>query len=113
MDGGAWRAAVHGVAKSWTRLKQLSIQVTGPSDAQYPSSDAQTDGSGADTSWRAEPATCQQLWRLLVDKDEAGVLRGICELLQRERGPPGSACTVLGRREHRAALSLWYCFLAK
>ena len=21
MDGGAWRAAVHGVAKSWTRLK--------------------------------------------------------------------------------------------
>ena len=24
MDGGAWWAAVHGVAKSWTRLKQLS-----------------------------------------------------------------------------------------
>ena len=21
MDGGAWRATVHGVAKSWTRLK--------------------------------------------------------------------------------------------
>ena len=24
MDRGAWRAAVHGVAKSWTRLKRLS-----------------------------------------------------------------------------------------
>ena len=23
-DGGAWWAAVHGVAKSWTRLKRLS-----------------------------------------------------------------------------------------
>ena len=25
MDGGAWRATVHGVAKSRTRLKQLSM----------------------------------------------------------------------------------------
>ena len=25
VDGGAWRAAVHGVAQSWTRLKQLSM----------------------------------------------------------------------------------------
>ena len=24
MDRGAWKAAVHGVAKSWTRLKRLS-----------------------------------------------------------------------------------------
>ena len=24
MDRGAWRATVHGVAKSWTRLEQLS-----------------------------------------------------------------------------------------
>ena len=24
MDGGAWWATVHGVAKSWTRLNQLS-----------------------------------------------------------------------------------------
>ena len=24
MDGGAWRAAVYGVAQSWTRLKRLS-----------------------------------------------------------------------------------------
>ena len=24
MDRGAWRATVHGVTKSWTRLKQLS-----------------------------------------------------------------------------------------
>ena len=24
MDGGAWQAAVHGVARSWTRLKRLS-----------------------------------------------------------------------------------------
>ena len=24
MDGGAWRAAVYGVAQSWTRLMQLS-----------------------------------------------------------------------------------------
>ena len=28
MDRGAWRATVHGVAKSWTRLKQLSIART-------------------------------------------------------------------------------------
>ena len=26
VDGGAWWAAVHGVAQSWTRLKQLSMQ---------------------------------------------------------------------------------------
>ena len=25
MDRGAWWAAVHGVAQSWTRLKQLSM----------------------------------------------------------------------------------------
>ena len=25
MDRGAWWATVHGVAKSWTRLKQLSM----------------------------------------------------------------------------------------
>ena len=25
MDRGAWRASVHGVAKSWTRLKQLRM----------------------------------------------------------------------------------------
>ena len=24
MDGGAWQAVIHGVTKSWTRLKQLS-----------------------------------------------------------------------------------------
>ena len=28
MDRGAWRATVHGVAKSWTRLKQLSMHDT-------------------------------------------------------------------------------------
>ena len=28
MDRGAWQATVHGVAKSWTRLKQLSAQAT-------------------------------------------------------------------------------------
>ena len=26
MDRGAWRATAHGIAKSWTRLKQLNIQ---------------------------------------------------------------------------------------
>ena len=26
MDRGAWQTTVHGVAKSWTRLKQLSTQ---------------------------------------------------------------------------------------
>ena len=26
MDRGAWWAAVHGAAQSWTRLKQLSIR---------------------------------------------------------------------------------------
>ena len=25
MDGGVWRATVHGVTKSWTRLKELSM----------------------------------------------------------------------------------------
>ena len=28
MDRGAWRAMVHGVAKSRTRLKQLNVQVS-------------------------------------------------------------------------------------
>ena len=27
MDRGAWRATVNGVAKSWTRLKQLSMYI--------------------------------------------------------------------------------------
>ena len=27
MDGGAWWAAVHGVAQGWTRLKRLSSSV--------------------------------------------------------------------------------------
>ena len=27
MDRGAWQAAVHGVAKSWTRVKRLSMQI--------------------------------------------------------------------------------------
>ena len=27
MDRGAWRATVHGVTKSWTQLKQLSIHI--------------------------------------------------------------------------------------
>ena len=27
MDRGAWWATVHGVAKSWTRLKQLSMHI--------------------------------------------------------------------------------------
>ena len=25
MDGGAWKAAVHGVAKSWTRLSDFTL----------------------------------------------------------------------------------------
>ena len=29
MDRGAWWATVHGVAKSWTRLKQLSTHAVG------------------------------------------------------------------------------------
>ena len=29
MDRGAWRATVHGVAKSWTLLKQLSMHTSG------------------------------------------------------------------------------------
>ena len=28
MDRGAWQATVHGVAKSWTRLKQLITKVS-------------------------------------------------------------------------------------
>ena len=35
MDRGAWRATVHGVAKSWTRLKQLSTHVS-IKKAKYP-----------------------------------------------------------------------------
>ena len=27
MDRGAWRAIVHGAAKSWTQLKQLSMKL--------------------------------------------------------------------------------------
>ena len=30
MDKGAWQATVHGVAKSWTRLKQLSMHTYTP-----------------------------------------------------------------------------------
>ena len=26
MDGGPWRATAHGITKSWTQLKQLSMQ---------------------------------------------------------------------------------------
>ena len=34
MDRGAWRATVHKVPKSWTRLKQLSMH-TRIADLQY------------------------------------------------------------------------------
>ena len=34
-DGGAWWAAVHGVAQSWTRLKWLSISSSSRSDLAY------------------------------------------------------------------------------
>ena len=27
MDGGAWRATVHGVTQSWTQRKQLSFRM--------------------------------------------------------------------------------------
>ena len=30
MDRGAWWATVHGVAKSWSRLKRLSTPLNGP-----------------------------------------------------------------------------------
>ena len=30
MDGGAWWATVHGVAKSWTRLRDLTFTFTLP-----------------------------------------------------------------------------------
>ena len=40
MDGAAWWAAVHGVSKSWTRLKRLSssssIQTSPPSGVSLP-----------------------------------------------------------------------------
>ena len=28
MDGGAWQATVHGIAKSWTRLRDFTFTVT-------------------------------------------------------------------------------------
>ena len=34
MDRGAWRATVHGMAKSWTRLKQLSTHTCGRSELE-------------------------------------------------------------------------------
>ena len=33
MDREAWQATVHGVARSWTRLKRLSTRVHTPSEA--------------------------------------------------------------------------------
>ena len=35
MDGGAWWATVHGVAKSWTQLKQLSSSSSSMQTLQY------------------------------------------------------------------------------
>ena len=29
MDGGAWQAIVHGIAKSWTQLKHLGMHTWG------------------------------------------------------------------------------------
>ena len=37
-DGGAWWAAVHGVAQSWTRLKQLSSSSSMSIESVMPSS---------------------------------------------------------------------------
>ena len=30
MEGGAWQATVHGVAKSWTRLRDFNVNVNVP-----------------------------------------------------------------------------------
>ena len=32
LDRGAWKATVHGIAQSWTRLKRLSLQVCATPD---------------------------------------------------------------------------------
>jgi len=44
MDGGAWGAAVHGVTKSQTRLKQLSTHLAIRSAVWYNATDSIMDG---------------------------------------------------------------------
>ena len=36
MDRGAWQATVHGIAKSWTWLKQLSMHAAATATAKSP-----------------------------------------------------------------------------
>ena len=61
MDSEAWRAAIHGVAKSWTRLKRLS------------SSSSSSSSMYGCESWIIEKAECRRIdafelwcWRRLL-----------------------------------------------
>ena len=57
-DGGGWWAAVYGVAQSWTRLKQLSIQ----SSASSSSSEVSNGG-------------LRSIWRTLSQRDDGFPLK--------------------------------------
>ena len=75
MDRGAWRAIVNGVAKSWTRLKRLSMHAHGRNHsvwAPFPwPKCAPLAGSATGAPWEMEGYTliwkpCNPLWSLFL-----------------------------------------------
>ena len=78
MDRAAWRATVHGVAKSWTRLKRLSTQANqcvcpksknillcNPEKAMGP----HCSTLAWKIPWMEEPGGLQSMWSLRVGHD--------------------------------------------
>ena len=69
MDGGAWWAAVHGVAKSWTRLSDF------PFTFQFHSLDKEMATHASVLAWRipgtGEPVGCRLWGRTESDTTES------------------------------------------
>ena len=87
MDGGAWLATVHGVAKSWTRLNDFTITITiGTLHSQRNQVIKRNISTGQITSTMCQ-AHRGRLWHLAQP-----IAHRLCEV----RSHPGPLLVVLG-----------------
>ena len=74
MDRGAWWAAVHGVAKSWTGLSKYKWSLGFPGGSYGKESTCNVGNLGSIPGWERSPgegiATCGSIptWRIAVDR---------------------------------------------
>ena len=63
MDGGAWWATVHGVAKSWTRLSDLWIDIDRNNLSSLPGSSVSKESACNSGDWCSNPGLGRYPWR--------------------------------------------------